>query len=105
MKIQDLHTLNIVSTEGCWIDLRVRGLNGAFGCSAAISFGSHLSDFENEDKALKAAALFRAAHKMQEALRQVLREEPHEMDGGRRLQYVLEALALSENTAKTVTPA
>ena len=51
------------------------------------------------------AALFRASYKMQEALRQVLREEPHEMDGGRKLQYVLEALALSENTAETVTPA
>ena len=97
MKVEDLNTVEIVRHQRRQITLTVGG-------NYQVNINYSGDAWFTKDDATKAAALFRASHKMQEALRQVLREEPHEMDGGRKLQYVLEALALSENTAETVTP-
>ena len=105
MKVEDLRTLNISSVDG-WVDLKTKTPHGFFATSAAIPFGDYLTDFENEEKATEAAALFRAAYKMQEALKElaeVLKTEPFIHQTHPAIQKLYAALALSENTAETAT--
>ena len=92
MKVEDLHKTKIEQRSNRTV-LKLDGY--------PVDIWHNEGYFDNEQEGIKAAALFRASYQMQEAIRAVLRTEPHEADGGRSLAYLHEALALSENTNET----
>ena len=96
MKVEDLHTVEIVRHQRRQITLTVGG-------NYQVNINYSGDAWFTKDDATKAAALFRASHKMQEALQElaeVLKTEPLIHQTNPAIQKLYDALALSENTAE-----
>jgi len=104
MKVEDLHTLKISIDNRGYIELRETEHKNF---CALVAFEDGVGDFATEAEALRAAALFRSAHVMQEALRKIIEAlETTKADLGELVLFELplakQALAMSENTAETI---
>ena len=104
MKIQDLHTLKIRPDAIGFIDLREPAYQHAV---TYVNFDDGCGDFATIEEALRTAALFRASHQMQEALRELIVEYEAAQDFKNcdhipAIKQALAALTLSENTNETI---
>lgn len=102
MKVEDLKSLAILSDDRQLVQLshhaRQMGLVGV-GYYLSDPLGDDTHAFGSREEAVKAAALFRAAYEMQQALKAI-------KSGGNKLytrdwNMMITALALSENTEST----
>lgn len=113
MKVEDLHTLKIevpeldpTSKSG---DVRLTSPDRNEVMMGMIDYQAYPEfDFypgmPSKGDALRAAALFRAAYQLQEALKDLLTQIGESYTMRREIEAARAALALSENTAETVTP-